>query len=100
MKRVRFTDEQMVNIVSETYTSSIEEVARKHGVSEQVIHNWRQHLSALRPPDARRLQRLERENARLRAIIAERDLGLDMISENQRRREGMQLPTSGELRTR
>jgi putative transposase len=79
MKRSRFTDEQMIKIVSETYTSAIEVVAKKHGISDQVIHHWRQHLLALNGSDASRIERLERENARLRKMIAERDREIDMV---------------------
>ena len=79
MKRSRFTDEQMIKIVSETYASPIDVVARKHGISEQAIHHWRQHLLALNGSDVRRIERLERENARLRKMIAGRDRELDMV---------------------
>jgi putative transposase len=79
MKRSRFTDEQMIKIVSETYASPIDVVARIHGISEQTIHHWRQHLFALNGSDLRRIERLERENARLRKMIAERDRELDVL---------------------
>jgi putative transposase len=60
MKRVRFTEEQMVTILREADRSSVADVARKHKVSEQTIYVWRRRFGKLEPADVKRLRELER----------------------------------------
>ncbi len=81
MKKVRFTEEQMVTILREADRSSVAEVARKHKVSEQAIYTWRKRFGALQPDDVRRLKQLDQENARLKKLVAERDLEIEVMKE-------------------
>ncbi|PPB82941.1 transposase [Mycetohabitans endofungorum] len=46
MKKSRFMEEQMVMILREADKTPVVEVAKKHGISEQTIYNWRQHLGS------------------------------------------------------
>lgn len=73
MKTSRFTDEQMVTILREADKAPVAEAAKKHGISEQTIYNWRQHFGGLEAADVKRLKQLEQENARLKKMLAERD---------------------------
>jgi transposase-like protein len=59
----------------------VAEVAKKHGVSEQTLYTWRKRFGALEPVDVRRLRQLEQENARLKKLVAERDLELEVMKE-------------------
>ena len=86
MKKVRFSEEQMVAILHEADKSSVAEVARKHKISEQTIYNWRRHFAGLEPTDIKRLRSLEGENVRLKRILAERDLEIDTLKEINRRK--------------
>ena len=59
----------------------IGEVAKKHGVSEQSIYTWRKRYGAMDANEVKRLRELEQENARLKKLLVERDLELDVMKE-------------------
>jgi transposase-like protein len=86
MKKTRFTQEQMVTILREADERSVPEVAKKHGVSAQTIYAWRKHFGSLEAADAKRLRQLEQENQRLKKILADRDLELDVLMEITRKK--------------
>jgi transposase-like protein len=71
----------MVGMLREADRSSVAEVARKYGVSEQTLYNWRKHFAGLEPSDVKRLRQLEQENARLKKLVAERDLEIEVMKE-------------------
>lgn len=79
-KKTRFTEEQMVTIPREADEKSVPEVAKKHGVSSQTIYGWRKHFGTLEPADIKRLRQLEQENGRLKKMVADRDLELDVVA--------------------
>jgi len=81
MRQSRFTDEQVVGIIREADRDAVADVAKRHGVSEQTIYTWRKRFGELRTEDVRRLRRLETENARLKKLVAERDLEIEVMKE-------------------
>jgi len=86
MKKTRFTEEQMVTILREADEKSVPEVAKKHGVSAQTIYGWRKHYGTLEPADVKRLRQLEHENGRLKKLVADLTLDLDILKEVSRKK--------------
>ena len=74
MRKERFSEEQMVGILREADKDPVAQVAKRHGVSEQTIYTWRQRFSGMNADDVKRLRQLEQENARLKKMLAERDV--------------------------
>ena len=81
MARKRFTAEQIINHLREaeiliSQGKSIREVARKISISEQTYYRWRKEYGGMEVSQARHLKELEKENARLKKLVA--DLSLDI----------------------
>jgi transposase-like protein len=81
MKKTRFSEDQMVKILREADTAPVVEVAKKHGISDQTIYLWRKRFGQLEAVDVRRLRQLEQENAKLKKLVAERDLEIEVMKE-------------------
>jgi len=81
MKRSRFTDEQIVRILQEADKDPVAEVAKRHGMSEPSIYAWRKKFGDLGTDDVKRLKQLEQENSRLKKLVVERDLEIEVMKE-------------------
>ena len=59
---------------------------QKNGVSAQTLYAWRKHFGTLEPADVKRLRQLEQENGRLKKMVADRDLEIDVLKEITRKK--------------
>jgi putative transposase len=87
MKRVRFSEEQIIGVLKEAEAGAkTADLARRHGVSEATIYNWKAKYGGLEVSDAKRLRALEDENAKLKRLLTEAMLdnaGLkDLLAKN------------------
>jgi len=81
MKKTRYSEEQMVKIPREADQAPVSEVAKKHGISDVTIYAWRKRFGQLEAVDVKRLRQVEGENARLKKLLAERDLEIEVMKE-------------------
>ena len=83
MKRGQFSQEQIVAILhqSERGQQTIEALCKEHGISEVTFYRWRKAYGGMTVSETGRLKELEKENARLKRLLSERDLALDALQE-------------------
>ena len=82
MKRSRFKDEQIIEILREQEAGSpTADVCRKHGVSNATFYKWKAKFGGLDVSDARRLKALEDENAKLKKLLAETMLDIAILKD-------------------
>jgi putative transposase len=86
MKQRRHTPEQVIRKLAEgekllAEGKTIEEVSRHLEISEQTWHRWRNQYGGMKADDATRLKELEKENARLKKLLAEAELDKSMLKE-------------------
>jgi putative transposase len=82
MKRKRFTEEQIITILKEHEAGMrVQDLVRKHNVSEQSIYRWKSKYGGMEVSDARKLRDLEDENRRLKKLVADLSLDKQMLEE-------------------
>jgi transposase-like protein len=86
MPRKRYTPEQIINSLREAEVllsqgSTTAEAARHLGITEQTYYRWRKEYGGMRINQAKRLKELEKENARLKKIVADQALDLAILKD-------------------
>ena len=89
MKETRHTPEQIIRMLRKAEAklaagSSIPEVTRDLGISEATFHRWKARYGGMSSQEAKRLKELEKENARLKKLLAEKELDIDILKEVSR----------------
>jgi len=82
MKKSRFTEQQIAMALQQGDSgTSIAEICRKLGISEQTYYRWKRRYGGLLPSELRKLRQIEEENGRLRRLVADLSLDKEMLQE-------------------
>ncbi len=83
MKASQFSDEQIVQLLqqAEREEQTIGALCRTAGIAEATFYRWRKKFGGMAVSDVQRLRELEKENSRLKRLLAERDLEVDALKE-------------------
>ncbi len=89
MGRKRYTAEQIIGMLREAEVlqsqgMTIGEISRKLAITEQTYYRWRKEYGGMRIDQAKRLKELEKENVRLKKIVANLSLDNDILKETVR----------------
>lgn len=83
MKQKQFSDEQIVSVLREAEKGekSIGTLCREVGIADVTFYRWRAKFGGMQSREVQRLRELEKENGRLKRLLAERDLEIDVVKE-------------------
>lgn len=83
MKPSQHTTEQIIKILeqAEKGEQTVGSVCREHGITETTFYRWRRAYGGMSVSEAQRLKELEKENGRLKRLLAERVLEIDLLKE-------------------
>lgn len=78
----RYTEEQIIAILKEAEAApTVGEVIRRHGLAPKTYYRWKAKYAGMEVSDAKRLRALEEENRRLKRIVADQTLNIQVLKE-------------------
>jgi putative transposase len=82
MKRQRHSEEQIIAVLKEVQAGAkVDDVCRRHGISQPTYYKWKQRFGGLEVSDAKRLRMLEEENRKLKKLVADQALDAMVLKE-------------------
>jgi putative transposase len=83
MKKSRFTEVQIIRAlkIQEEKGKKVSEICRELGIFEPTFHNWKSRYDGMSLSELTRAKELEQENARLKKIVADQQLSIDILKE-------------------
>lgn len=78
VRKLRLADERLAS------GASLPEISRELGVSEATYHRWRNRYGGMNPSETKRLKELEKENTRLKKIVADQAVDISILKEVNR----------------
>ena len=86
MRRKRHTPEEIIRKLRQADAdlaggATVADVSKKLGISENTFHRWRNQYGGMKADQAKRLKQLEKENARLKKIVAEQAVDISILKE-------------------
>lgn len=83
MKKGQYSDQQILAILqqAERAEKTITELCQEHNLTENTFYRWRKRFAGAAPADLVKNREIEKENVRLKRLLAERDLEVDVLKE-------------------
>jgi putative transposase len=82
MKKSKFSEKQILSILKEPeHGKTVAEICRTHGISAPTFYSWKNKYAGMSEQELVKLRHLEQENARLRRLVADQSLDIQILKD-------------------